>query len=44
MQYVEQPNQVVFPDKDDFARVCKNYKAYQSNKNSDVYGVYDSGL
>lgn len=44
MQYVEQPDQVVFPDKEDFARVCNNYKSYQSNKANDVYGVYDSGL
>lgn len=44
MQYVEQPNQVVFPDKDAFAKTCNNYKAYASNKKSDTYGVYDSGL
>lgn len=44
MQYVEQPNQIVFPDKDAFAKTCNNYKTYQANKVSDPYGVYDSGL
>lgn len=44
MQYVESPDQVVFPDKDAFAKTCSNYKTYQSNKGEDTYGVYDSGL
>lgn len=44
MQYVEQPDKIVFPNKDDFAKTCNNYKAYAANKASDTYGVYDSGL
>lgn len=44
MQYVEAPDQVVFPNKDDFAKTCNNYKAYAANKGEDLYGVYDSGL
>jgi hypothetical protein len=41
---VEQPSQIVFPDQATFAQTCNNYKAYQSNKASDPYGVTDSGL
>jgi hypothetical protein len=44
LQYVEQPSQIVFPDQATFAQTCNNYKAYQSNKASDPYGVTDSGL
>ena len=44
MQYVEAPDKVVFPNKDDFAKTCNNYKAYAANKGEDPYGVYDSGL
>jgi hypothetical protein len=44
MQYVEQPDKVVFPDKTAFAKTCSNYKSYQSNKALNVYGVMDSGL
>ena len=41
MQYVEAPDQVVFPNKDDFAKTCNNYKADAANKGEDLY---DSGL
>lgn len=44
MQYVEAPDQIVFPNKEAFAQQCNNYKAYAANKGEDSYGVYDSGL
>jgi hypothetical protein len=44
MQYVEAPDQIVFPNKEAFAQQCNNYKAYAANKGEDPYGVYDSGL
>ena len=44
MQYVEAPDQVVFPNKEEFAQTCNNYKAYAASKPEDPYGVLDSGL
>lgn len=44
MQYVESPDKINFPNKEDFARTCNNYKAYAANKPEDPYGVLDSGL
>lgn len=44
MQYVEAPDKVVFPNKEEFAQTCSNYKTYAANKGEDPYGVYDSGL
>ncbi|KAM0704513.1 hypothetical protein Q7P35_008747 [Cladosporium inversicolor] len=44
MQYVEAPDQVVFPNKEEFAQTCNNYKAYAASKPEDPHGVLDSGL
>lgn len=44
LQFLESPDQMVFPDKAEFQRTCDNYKKYQGDKTKNVYAALDSGL